>query len=752
MSIPTSIKSLAGALLGCSLAIFIMAPATLAANEAHGQPSEVLFVAQIVLLLIVGRLLGEGMQRIGQPPIMGQLLGGILLGPSVLGALLPDIQRAIFPATGMQKGMLDAVSQLGILMLLLLTGMEIDLALIRKMRRAAASVSIAGISVPFLCGFLLGQFMPQAMLPRPEMRLITALFLGIALSISSVKIVAAVIREMNFMRRTIGQLIVASAIIDDTIGWIVIAVILGLAQRGSVELLPLSVSVIGTALFLAASLTIGQRVVSALIRWTNDSFVSELPVITTILVIMGAMALVTHAIGVHTVLGAFVAGILVGRSPILAEHIRDNLRGLIVALFMPIFFGVAGLTADLTVLRDPALLLFVGGLVLIASVGKFGGAFLGGALAGLSHREAFALACGMNARGSTEVIVATIGLSIGVLNETLYTTIVTMAFVTTMAMPPMLRWALARLPMTPEEHDRLAREALETKGFVANLERVLLGVDRSANGQFASRLAGLLSAWRPMPITVLELGPDHPAGAPPSGPVPPLETVVKNAAESALAPDEARAQRAADVTTRARDAAAEDAVAREARKGYDLLLIGVGRTTDPDGGFHKDVTRLAASFDGPLVVVEARAAHLEDPRAANVNILVPVSGTDASRRALEVALAFAKSGTAPITLLYVSGTPKHAASRHTFGSHDTYTEDAVLREAVSLADQYRIATRTVIRRNLPIDDAIAEQVKRGRHDLVVLGVRPRSVGRLFFGDVAADLLERSSSSLVFVAS
>jgi hypothetical protein len=173
---------------------------------------------------------------------------------------------------------------------------------------------------------------------------------------------------------------------------------------------------------------------------------------------------------------------------------------------MPVFFGIAGLSADLTVLRDPALLLIAGGLILIASLGNFGGAFLGGALAELFRRECFALGCGKNARGSTEVIVATIGLSMGALSQTLYTMIVAMAFVTTMAMPPMLRWALARLPVSSEEADRLAREEIESKSFIGNLERMLVAADHSANGRFATRLGGIVSAWRRIPTTVLEVG------------------------------------------------------------------------------------------------------------------------------------------------------------------------------------------------------------------------------------------------------
>src|SRR5205823_6999318 len=381
-------------------------------------------------------LLGEIMNRIGQPSVMGMLLGGIMLGPSVLGVPWPDLQHAVFPRTAEQKAMLDGVSQYGILLLLLLTGMETDLKLVRTVGKASLSISVTGVAIPFICGFVLGQFLPEWLLPHPDQRLLTSLFLGTALSISSIKIVAAIVREMGFTRRNLGQIIVASAICEDSIGWVIIAIIFGLAQAGAIDLMSTAKSVLGTAVFLVASFTFGRRIVYFLIRWTNDNFGSDFPVVTTILVIMGAMALTTHFIGVHTVLGAFVAGVLIGESPILSKHIDEQLRGLIIAFFMPVFFGIAGLSADLTILKDPDLALMALGLIAIASVGKFAGAFIGGAIGGLTRRESLALACGMNARGSTEVIVATIGLSMGALSQNLFTMIVAMAIVTTMAMPP----------------------------------------------------------------------------------------------------------------------------------------------------------------------------------------------------------------------------------------------------------------------------------------------------------------------------
>src|SRR6516165_3780414 len=472
--------------------------------------SESLFIAQIIVLLLVGRLLGEAMQRIGQSAVMGQLRAGVLLGPSIFGAIWPEAQQALFPAGREQRAMLEAVSGLGILMLLLLTGMETDLKLVRKARRPAITVSTAGVVVPLALGVTLGFFLPDSLLPHPEQRLITALFLGTALSVASVKIVATVVREMNFIRRKVGMTLLASAIIDDTVGWTIIAITSSLALHGKFNATILLQSVLGTGLFLLLSFTLGRRLVFGLIRWTNDTFVSEVPVVTAILVVMGVMALITHLIGIHTVLGAFVAGILVGESPILTRHIDEQLRGLVVALFMPVFFSLAGLNADLSVLRDPHLLLLTLGLIAIASVGKFSGAFLGGALGRLSGRESLALACGMNARGSTEVIVATIGLSLGVISHDLFTMIVTMAVVTTLAMPPMLRWALSRLPVHEEESARLAREAFEAKGFITNVERLLVAVDNSPNGKLALHLAGLIAGSRGITTTILHLGRTRP--------------------------------------------------------------------------------------------------------------------------------------------------------------------------------------------------------------------------------------------------
>ena len=715
--------------------------------------SGAIFLAQIVVLLLTGRLLGELVSRWGQPPVMGQLLAGILLGPSILGHIAPGVELALFPHMPEQRAMLNAVAQLGVLLLLLLTGMETDLSVMRHSGRAAVSVSLAGIAVPFAFGVAAIELLPASMLARPDERLLLALFIGTALAISSVKIVAALVRELGFMRRTVGQIILAAAIIDDAIGWIIVSVLLGLAQRGSIDLGGVARSVLGTLAFLAFSITVGRRLVFHVIRWTNDHFVSELPVITVILVIMGAMALATNAIGVQTVLGAFVAGILIGESPILTRHIEEQLRGLIVALFMPVFFGLAGLATNVAALGRPNMLLLTAGLIAVASIGKFSGAALGGRLAGLSGGESLAVGSGMNARGSTEVIIASIGLSMGLINESFFTAIVVMAVVTTLAMPPMLRWSLKRLPMRPEEAARLERESLEARGFLSTVERLLLAADASPSGQLASRLAGIIAGARRIPATALHFEhtvTEHAAEH--------TTAVIREAAESGGA--ENGGPRPLDLTLRVEEPQPEeDAIRSEDRKGYGLLLIG-REPASRGARFNRAIAQSAAGFSGPFAVVIARREHRSGRLRAPLNILVPVSGTSVSRRGAELAVALAQGSRGSVTALHIAGrtatrNPLRSRLGALFAREDELEEPSnnpITNEIVQLARAYSVNVRSAVRSHREADTAILREIGRGRHDVLVMGVSPRpGDDPLNFGDVASVLLERAECSLVFLA-
>jgi Kef-type K+ transport system membrane component KefB/nucleotide-binding universal stress UspA family protein len=772
--------------------VFLAAAGSNSQPDASSERMVAIFIAEIALLLFAGRLLGELMRRIGQPAVMGQLIAGILIGQSVLGKLWPAAYQTLFPDVPDQKKMLEAISQLGILMLLLLTGMETDLSIVRKARRAAFFGSISGILVPFACGFALGEFLPESMLPNPGQRMVTSLFLATALSISSIKIVAMVIMEVGFLRRNIGQLILASAILDDTTGWLIIAVIGGLASRGRIDIAGLLWTVGGTAFFLVFSFTIGKRAVAYIIRWSNDRLTIELPVITSILIVMIVMALITEVIGVHTVLGAFVAGILIGQSPILTRHIEEQLTGLIVAFFSPVFFGVAGLTIGLEALKQPSLIEMGLALILIASFGKVAGCYTGGRVGGLSSKESLALGLGMNARGSTEVIVATIGLSMGVLNKDLFTLIVVMAIVTTMATPPLLRWALSRIPPTGEEKKRLEREAEDEKNYVPTVERILVAADASDTGKLASVLAGFLIGASKIMSTVLDLSQDERETSQAQNQT--AEETVKASAELAAAaarnnrsndgesndngskedgsegegsqdkePEDKRPEKEEDVKTgdkldvlakRPESEAISEAILAEAGKGYDMIFLGLegafNVTGKPNRVFKNSIERLIQNFPGVLAIAAARGRPVSEANN-KFNILVPTSGANYSRRAAEVGIAIAKGCGCQLTAMHVSP-PSDETSLLRHPKEVAVTGRALVRDIQSLGRKEGVRVKSMLRTSRMPERAILDQLKRGGHDLLVIGVTPRSARRFFFGHTITVLLEQSPCSLLLVIS
>lgn len=735
--------------LAYAAALFVVAAGVAGAQSAHGgvgitgSPRDAALIGEIALLMLVGRGLGEIMQRLGQPGVVGQLLAGLILGPSLFGWIWPEAHSAIFPNTPEQKSLISGISEVGVLLLLLITGMETDLRLVRRAGSAAFAVTGTGILVPFVCGFLLGQLVPDSILPVPEHRLVTSLFLGVALAISSIKIVAMVVREMNFMRRNLGQIIIGSAIMEDTVGWVIISIALGLAGSG-LAVGPLAATVIGTLLFLLVSYTLGRPLVFWLIRWVNDTFVSEYAVITAILIVMFSMAAITEAIGVNAVLGAFVAGVLVGESPILSQQIDDELRGFITAFLAPIFFGLSGLTADLTILKDVHLALLTAVFIAVASVGKFSGAFIGGRISKLSVAESLAVGCAMNARGSTEVIVATIGLATGALTQNIYTMIVTMAIVTTLAMPPALRRALNRLPMGEEERERLEKEALAASAFVSRFERLLIAADQSANGRFASHIAGFVAGQRGMPMTVLQMGN---ARVPAVG-----EDLKETALQAAKAGHvTARREQGEDrpptvIVSARKESLAGDAISKEAAKGYDVLFVGLARMVAGEGSFSPDVNAAIAGFSGPYVLVTAgEDADITD--RDKLNLLVPVNGTEAARRGAELAFAMAPASRVSLTMLLVS--ERFAIARRRRGR----VEQAVLDDIAALGKPYgHKEMKTAVHGRTSPDAAILDEARRSGTDVIVIGASRRVGNQLYLGQTVSRVLRRWKGAVVLVVS
>jgi nucleotide-binding universal stress UspA family protein len=349
--------------------------------------------------------------------------------------------------------------------------------------------------------------------------------------------------------------------------------------------------------------------------------------------------------------------------------------------------------------------------------------------------------------------VASIGLQVGALSLDLFTAIVVMAVVTTMAMPPMLRWAFARLPMSGEEQARLEREEFEARAFVPQIERLLVAVDASPSGRLASRLAGLLAGVRGIATTVLHLhtDPADPSGK--HGGAAEESTAVVKAAAAAGGRAAPAADDDVDVTGRTGvDDSNQGAIAAEAHKGYGLLLIGLepaafGSTFSPQ------LTRSTSDFGGPFAVAMARGTHRSEAGAGPLNILVTVSGTRGSRHGAEVAIALAHASRGSVTALHADSSDQGMPFwRQRFGSAlaPRSSANAAIREIVELGEHYGIEVHGRIRKG-GLRSVLLRELSAASYELLVMGVSVRPGEQLFLGDLAAQILERAKCSLLFVS-
>jgi Kef-type K+ transport system membrane component KefB len=400
-----------------------------------------LFMAEVAVLFLAARIGGEIAARIGIPLHVGELVLGMLLGPSLLGWVWPAAFEALFPKEVLQRSLLDIFSWTGIIFLVLIGGLETKLGILRRARGAVLGGWLGGFWLPFVAGFGLGMVFPDELVPSAIDRPVFALFLATAMSISAVPVIARILMDLNLYQTRIGMVILSSAIADDTIGWVVLAVVAGFAS-GGVDTGSVAWTIALTATFLVVSFTLGKKFVRKAMRFSSNMRVPH-PQVSMMLLLVFAFGAVTQAIGVHLVLGSFVAAILIGRLRSVDRSATESVRQVGMGFFVPFFFAYTGIKVDLTSLHGNALTFTVLAVV-VACLGKVIGGGVGSRLGGLPRWEAIAVGVGLNARGAMELVIAAIGLSIGVLNEATYAIIVLIAVLTTVMAAPLLKFCVGR--------------------------------------------------------------------------------------------------------------------------------------------------------------------------------------------------------------------------------------------------------------------------------------------------------------------
>ncbi len=699
------------------------------------------FWTQLLVLLVVARVLGQAMRRIGQPAVVGQLGAGLLLGPSLLGRVAPDVLNWLVPADGLQSGMLFAVSWIGILLLLIETGFETDLALIRRLGKATALVSAGSILLPLAAGLAVGVALPSVFRGELGDPVVFALFVGAALSISSLAVAGKVLSELGLMRRNFGQVTLAAGMANDVVGWIMLGIVAALAAAGEITVGPLAVTVLGIAALYLGGLTIGQRIVDRILRELRRRDVSLTGYITVIMVIALVFGVATQLIGAEAVLGAFVAGIVIGRSKFQQPEARESLGVVTAGVFAPIFFATAGLRVDLGLVADPAVLPWAAAVIGVATATKFVGAYLGAQLAGLPRREGTLLGIGLNPRGTLEIVIATVGLSLGVFNQASYSVILLMAILNSMAAPPLLRAVARSWQGTNEEQRRLQREESVSHNVMVRSHRLLLPSQGGSNSIVAAQV--LHYAWlEDVEATVLSVGADA---------------------------DEAGVQAVVNIfddrpvsLVKVKSDHASEAILAEARLGYGAIGVGAPEASEGPWILSPIVDELLTQTSIPVVIVR-RARNLDRALpGAFARALVPVSATASSRAAQEIAFNLSASIGTEVLLTHVA-TPAPAAteasrSRRADGAATTTVPRAdvgatLIERAEAFAGELGARARTVDRSGASPADEIVRAAIDEEADLVVLGANLRQLeGRPFLGHVVEQVLEECDATVVVVAS
>jgi Kef-type K+ transport system membrane component KefB/mannitol/fructose-specific phosphotransferase system IIA component (Ntr-type) len=397
------------------------------------------FLLSLAVLLGVARLLGELARALGLPLVVGEILAGVLLGASGLRRVAPAAHAFLLPQ-GVPASMLSGYTTISVVLLLVVAGLEVDLHIVQRRGRSALTVALLGMLMPMLGGFVLGYLVPDSVLAHPDQRGLFAIFIGVALSISALPVIAKTLLDLGLFKTDIGLIVMSAAMINDLVGWIAFSILLGPMRGGGIDFLHLAMTIGFAVLFAAGALLLGRRLVDrvlARIEQQPDLAPGRILSLLIVVAILGASA--TQAIGIHAVLGGFIVGVMVGDSPRLRERTRQTIQQFVTNVFAPVFFASVALRVDFFANFDVVLCLVV---FVIASVAKVVGCSVGARISGMPWRESLAVGFGLNARGAMEIILALLARDAGLVDDRVFVALVTMAIGTSLLAGPMMKYLL----------------------------------------------------------------------------------------------------------------------------------------------------------------------------------------------------------------------------------------------------------------------------------------------------------------------
>lgn len=401
-----------------------------------------LFLLILGIMLLLARGLGEMFRAIKQPMIIGEILAGIILGPTVLGMLAPDIYNQFFTASAAITSALNGLAMLGVVLLLIVSGLEVDLGVLIRQSKVAGLTSITGIAFTFAAGFGLSYLFPAFLGMAPEKNhLIFSVFIGTALSITALPVVAKILMDLKLFKSEIGFTVIAAAMLNDITGWIIFSILIAQISDSSHGFSP-QTTVLLMFTFLLVTLVFGRKLFNRILPVIQKKFSFPGSVLNFIFIAGLAGAAFTEYIGIHAIFGAFIVGIAIGDSAHLKEETREIIQQFVTNIFAPLFFVSIGLRVNFILNFDFFLTLT---LIVVATASKVTGSALGARAAGMGQTESMAVGFGMNAHGAMEIILGLLALEYGLIGERTFVALVIMAIVTSVISGPLMSVYAERL-------------------------------------------------------------------------------------------------------------------------------------------------------------------------------------------------------------------------------------------------------------------------------------------------------------------
>ena len=409
----------------------------------HLAPHDVMVVfLALATLLASAKLAGELAKKLGQPLVLGEIVAGILLGPTVLGHYKPAVYGFLFPHSGPVALVLDGVTAISVAFFLLTAGIEIDLTSIFRQGKSALLVSSFGMVVPFVFGFLAAVIFPRLLGAETGAdRLVFALFIGTALSISALPVIARILMDLGLLQTEMGTVVMSSAMFGDLMGWVFFGLVLGMMSPGSHSAHSQHHTILLVLGFAVLMLTVGRWLLNSLLPYIQAHTTWPGGVLGLIFSLTLASAAFAEYAGIHAVFGAFITGAAVGESPHLRERTADHIREIVTNVFAPLFFASIGLHTNFGADFHWEVVTVI---LVLACLGKIVGAGWGARLGGMDLRTAIGVGLAMNARGAMEMILGILALQAGLIREPVFVALVVMALVTSLISAPAIRMLIRR--------------------------------------------------------------------------------------------------------------------------------------------------------------------------------------------------------------------------------------------------------------------------------------------------------------------